>query len=60
MGLVTGVLRGRPAPNCASDATPLRSEPTIVERADFKPGHAQLDPNDDEALDIPAFLRRDR
>lgn len=60
MGLVTGVLRGRPSPNGSSDAPPVRAEPTIVERADFKPGQAQLDPNDDEALDIPAFLRRDR
>ena len=50
-GIVTGALRGRPAP--AASAPPARTEPTMEQEAVVRPAVAE-----EVGLDIPAFLRR--
>ncbi len=50
-GIVTGALRGRPAP--VASAPPARTEPTMEQEATVRPAVAE-----EVGLDIPAFLRR--
>ncbi|AQS88886.1 cell division protein FtsZ [Neoasaia chiangmaiensis NBRC 101099] len=53
-GIVTGALRGRPAPQ---PEAPQRDEPHVTER-DTSPRATPHEPNDDAGLEIPTFLRR--
>ena len=50
-GIVTGALRGRPAP--VASAPPVRTDPTMEQEAIVRPAVAE-----EVGLDIPAFLRR--
>ncbi|NIE79669.1 cell division protein FtsZ [Asaia sp. As-1742] len=60
-GIVTGALRGRPAPSnyTQHDEAP-RNEPTVVERAEPARPASSHDTGEENGLDIPAFLRRDQ
>jgi len=60
-GIVTGALRGRPAPTASApheEAT--RHAPTVVEREDSPRVSSGHEGGEENGLDIPAFLRRDQ
>lgn len=60
-GIVTGALRGRPGPvsSAAQEEAP-RHTTTVVEREESPRVSSSHDTNEENGLDIPAFLRRDQ
>lgn len=60
-GIVTGALRGRPAPTASAphEEAP-RHAPTVVEREDSPRVSSGHEGSEENGLDIPAFLRRDQ
>ncbi|CAI9121629.1 cell division protein FtsZ [Brytella acorum] len=58
-GIVTGALRGRPAPQPQQPVSPPQAEAGPVEMRPAAPQAAPTQPQDeDNTLEIPAFLRR--
>lgn len=59
-GIVTGALRGRPAPASPPPMEAPRHSPMVVEREETPRSSSNHEQGEENGLDIPAFLRRDQ